>query len=200
MRVVQVNCARDTLRRNGQALLDAWLTLPSVAASVRNAGAQLCADFHPCLVTSRGQLFTKFPEKFPEAGNFSVRIFPSPAHALRGGEPAPHLMRGGAPASGRRPKLRTRGAFDTAAFVPPPPLRGPPPPRVPRGGGNRSRVATPPGVIFQTSLLFSLHQGGSATPLSLRDAVPACARVTAAVSRRVPFFDSSLLFSLHQGR
>jgi len=41
MRVVQVNCARDPLRRKGSDLLDAWPTLPSVASAVRSAGARV---------------------------------------------------------------------------------------------------------------------------------------------------------------
>jgi glycosyltransferase involved in cell wall biosynthesis len=41
MRVVQVNCARDPLRRFGTDLLDAWPTLGSVAAAVRNAGVDV---------------------------------------------------------------------------------------------------------------------------------------------------------------
>jgi glycosyltransferase involved in cell wall biosynthesis len=41
MRVVQVNCARDPLRRKGTDLLDAWSTLPSVASAVRSAGAEV---------------------------------------------------------------------------------------------------------------------------------------------------------------
>jgi glycosyltransferase involved in cell wall biosynthesis len=41
MRVVQVNCARDPLRRKGAELLDAWPTLPAVACAVRGAGAEV---------------------------------------------------------------------------------------------------------------------------------------------------------------
>ncbi|HLY05370.1 MAG TPA: glycosyltransferase family 4 protein [Rhizomicrobium sp.] len=41
MRVVQVNCTRDPLQRNGDTLLDAWPTLPAVASAVREAGAQV---------------------------------------------------------------------------------------------------------------------------------------------------------------
>src|SRR5215469_14509837 len=41
MRVVQVNCARDPLLRNGNDLLDAWPTLPAVASAVRRAGAEV---------------------------------------------------------------------------------------------------------------------------------------------------------------
>lgn len=41
MRVVQVNCARDPLRREGAALLDAWPTLPAVAGAIRGAGAEI---------------------------------------------------------------------------------------------------------------------------------------------------------------
>lgn len=41
MRVVQVNCARDPLRRGGAALLEAWPTLPAVATAVRDAGAEV---------------------------------------------------------------------------------------------------------------------------------------------------------------
>ena len=41
MRIVQVSCARDPLRRNGTALLDAWPTLAAVACATRNAGAEV---------------------------------------------------------------------------------------------------------------------------------------------------------------
>lgn len=41
MRVVQVNCARDPLRRSGAALLEAWPTLAAVADAVKNAGAEV---------------------------------------------------------------------------------------------------------------------------------------------------------------
>jgi glycosyltransferase involved in cell wall biosynthesis len=41
MRAVQVNCARDPLRRTGKDLLDAWPTLLSVASAVRSAGAEV---------------------------------------------------------------------------------------------------------------------------------------------------------------
>src|SRR5690349_17682509 len=41
MQVVQVNCARDPLRRTGKDILDAWPTLVSVASAVRSAGAKI---------------------------------------------------------------------------------------------------------------------------------------------------------------
>lgn len=41
MRVVHVNCARDHLRRFGTDLLNAWPTLGSVAAAVRDAGVDV---------------------------------------------------------------------------------------------------------------------------------------------------------------
>lgn len=41
MRVVQVNCARDSRRRTGADLLGAWPTLVSIASAVQNAGAEV---------------------------------------------------------------------------------------------------------------------------------------------------------------
>jgi glycosyltransferase involved in cell wall biosynthesis len=41
MRVVHVNCARDPQRRTGTDLLDAWPTLVSVAAAVKDAGGDV---------------------------------------------------------------------------------------------------------------------------------------------------------------
>lgn len=41
MRVVQVNCARDPLRRKGAALLEAWPTLAAVARAAGSAGAEV---------------------------------------------------------------------------------------------------------------------------------------------------------------
>ena len=41
MHVLQVNCTRDSRRRTGGDLLDAWPTLPSIASAVQEAGAQV---------------------------------------------------------------------------------------------------------------------------------------------------------------
>jgi glycosyltransferase involved in cell wall biosynthesis len=41
VRVLQVNCVRDSARRPGRELLDAWPTLPGVARAVRGAGAEV---------------------------------------------------------------------------------------------------------------------------------------------------------------
>ncbi|HET7322144.1 MAG TPA: glycosyltransferase, partial [Longimicrobiaceae bacterium] len=41
MRVVQVGCVLDAARRDPEALLDAWPTLPTVAGAVAGAGAEV---------------------------------------------------------------------------------------------------------------------------------------------------------------
>src|SRR5579864_1785356 len=41
MRVVQVNCARDSHRRTGADLLELWPTLPSIASAVQTAGVEV---------------------------------------------------------------------------------------------------------------------------------------------------------------
>lgn len=41
MHVVQINCARDPLRRTGADLLELWPTLPSIASAVQAAGAEV---------------------------------------------------------------------------------------------------------------------------------------------------------------
>lgn len=41
MRVVQVSCVRDPMRRPGPALLDAWPTLPDVARAAASAGVEV---------------------------------------------------------------------------------------------------------------------------------------------------------------
>ncbi|MDB4948433.1 MAG: hypothetical protein JWM27_1082 [Gemmatimonadetes bacterium] len=41
MHVLHVSCVRDRLNRSGDALLDAWATLPAVAEAVQGAGARV---------------------------------------------------------------------------------------------------------------------------------------------------------------
>ncbi len=75
MHVVQVNCARDRLRRPSADLLDAWPTLSSVAAAVRTTGANVTVvlSSHSDVVCEReGVTFRFVAERCTGRGPLSI--------------------------------------------------------------------------------------------------------------------------------